>query len=600
MMLICCACTSYAQQTASHYYRQTRRAYAAENWELVIKTATKLLDTAAYAARNGQQQPKFPADTLYFMLGVSYYKTGSLDGEEFVEKALSVNPNYAVANFYRGLFYDGHRNVSFAIVYYQKAVENNPKLESAWNNLCRIAKNSDPELAIQAGQMAVKLNNKYYVNYHNLGCAYVAAQNYKFAVKQFTKSIVLNGNYGWSYFFRAESYWAMKQRKELLADFAMAEKLGNAQKNIRLLTNVYNKRSFYHILNHEYAAASTDLDAAARIGKTWVLNVETERYRAILYDSLGQTKQAIALCLEIADTMPKISRAFALQAAKMTADDASSKNAQARLFAEQNCADWIENLANWLVDINSQLAFLYYKSRDNENTIAYAKKVIISNGQYSAAIYDVKARAENNLAQYQAAIVDENRAIKMQPTNARFHYTQGLALTSLKRYADAVNAFEKAIDNNNSFVDAYARKGFCEMQLKKYDAAIASFNHSLNISPRHDYALLHRAVAHKTMQEYDRAATDLETLLRTSDGNRADYFIKLAEVRFLSKKFDDCIKAASQSIAIDNKNAEAYFWQGAAYWRSGDKNAAEECFETAYKLDTRSTMKIEVDKIRLK
>ena len=64
------------------------------------------------------------------------------------------------------------------------------------------------------------------------------------------------------------------------------------------------------------------------------------------------------------------------------------------------------------------------------------------------------------LKKYDEALVAYEQAIQLDPSQASAYFNKGVALTNLERYDEALAAFEKAIRFNHNFAPAYFNKGY--------------------------------------------------------------------------------------------------------------------------------------------
>jgi tetratricopeptide (TPR) repeat protein len=84
-------------------------------------------------------------------------------------------------------------------------------------------------------------------------------------------------------------------------------------------------------------------------------------------------------------------------------------------------------------------------------------------------------------------------------------YKEGKALEDQKSYAEAVNAFSKAIERKPDYADAFFWRGFCYYKLVKYDNALRDFNKVTELTPDEVYAYTYRGLIYISQKNYDRA-----------------------------------------------------------------------------------------------
>ena len=117
-------------------------------------------------------------------------------------------------------------------------------------------------------------------------------------------------------------------------------------------------------------------------------------------------------------------------------------------------------------------------------------------------------------------------------------FNEGKALANQSNYADAVIAFNKAVEINPQYIDAWLRKGEALYAQKKYSAAIEVFNRAIEIDPQDAEAWLNKG---KTLYAM---------------GTRESY--KMA------------IEAFNKAIEIDRQNGETWFFKSKTLESLGD------------------------------
>ena len=134
-------------------------------------------------------------------------------------------------------------------------------------------------------------------------------------------------------------------------------------------------------------------------------------------------------------------------------------------------------------------------------------------------------------------------------SNADKYYTEGVALSELGKYSEAITCYDKAIAIDPNYVEAWNNKGNALYMLGKYSEAITCFDKVIEIDPNNDVAWTNKGFA-------------------------------LA----LQKKYSEAITCYDKAIAINPKFALAWGNKCDALQKQGRWNEAEECFNKAKKL----------------
>ncbi len=77
----------------------------------------------------------------------------------------------------------------------------------------------------------------------------------------------------------------------------------------------------------------------------------------------------------------------------------------------------------------------------------------------------------------------------------------------------AIAEFNKAIEIDPNFADAYSRRGAAYSNKSDYDRAIKDFNKAIELDPKHEVALLNRASVYMLKENYKSAIADFSRLI---------------------------------------------------------------------------------------
>lgn len=100
-----------------------------------------------------------------------------------------------------------------------------------------------------------------------------------------------------------------------------------------------------------------------------------------------------------------------------------------------------------------------------------------------AVLEGVSALNRNKLDK---ALVDFNRAIKIDPSRADGYVGRANTLNGLGRYQEALKDYDTAIEIDPKLANAYVNRGSAYSHLGYYEKAIASYEKGLEIDPEID------------------------------------------------------------------------------------------------------------------
>ena len=164
------------------------------------------------------------------------------------------------------------------------------------------------------------------------------------------------------------------------------------------------------------------------------------------------------------------------------------------------------------------------KSNQYDAAIEDFNKAIKLNPESATAYYN-HALVKLELEQYPAAIQDFDKAIKLNPEFARAYYKRGVAKkksnrpTAIEDFNKAIKILDKAIkDFHYGLIDShannYCNRGLVKLELEQYLAAIKDFNEAIQLNPNHAEAYYNRGEARNKLNQRAAATKDYQTALR--------------------------------------------------------------------------------------
>lgn len=97
--------------------------------------------------------------------------------------------------------------------------------------------------------------------------------------------------------------------------------------------------------------------------------------------------------------------------------------------------------------------------------------------------YLKNAKAKEALQDYKGAIIEYNKAIKLNPKDTLAYYKRGLAKLSLKDNKSAIEDLSKVIELNPKHSMAYYYRGVLKSNTQDLNGAILDFNMAIEINP---------------------------------------------------------------------------------------------------------------------
>ncbi len=165
-------------------------------------------------------------------------------------------------------------------------------------------------------------------------------------------------------------------------------------------------------------------------------------------------------------------------------------------------------------------------------------------------------------------------AIASNPEGASVpHYYRGLVYVDQGKINEAIDDFDKAIELDKHFPQAYAARGTAYLMISRPAKAAEDFDKALQLDPNNATTYVNRARAYMGLKMLDEAKADLDKAIELDPNLLAAYFNR-GVLYMLKQDQQAALEDFNKCIAI-NPNAPApYFNRAVAYIELGDKKAA--------------------------
>jgi tetratricopeptide (TPR) repeat protein len=213
-------------------------------------------------------------------------------------------------------------------------------------------------------------------------------------------------------------------------------------------------------------------------------------------------------------------------------------------------------------------------------------------GSDIAVAYKNRGSAYENRHDYDRAIGDYNKAIRMKPDYAAAYYARGLAYLNKSDYDYAIADFELAIRIEPKFARAFSARGAAYIDTGENDRAFSDLDQAIGLFPTFDSAYVNRGVAHyKLRRDYDRAIADYTLAIRLNPANSNAVRYR-GNLYFEKGDYDLAIDDLTTAINLRPSSeiaAQVYNTRGSAYFRKGDYDRALADYDQAIRLDPKYT-----------
>ena len=168
---------------------------------------------------------------------------------------------------------------------------------------------------------------------------------------------------------------------------------------------------------------------------------------------------------------------------------------------------------------------------------------------FTANDYVEQGKALYFEGRYDEAMTSYDKAIQIEPDNAKAWFSKGAALMNLQRYEEAFTSYDRATQIKLDFSEAWFGKGAASAKLQRYEEAIASYEQATQIKPDFYLAWFGKARCYALQRNLDLAVENLQQAINLNpdkakevakndpsfDLIRQEVFQELIETRSLSQ-----------------------------------------------------------------
>ena len=152
-------------------------------------------------------------------------------------------------------------------------------------------------------------------------------------------------------------------------------------------------------------------------------------------------------------------------------------------------------------------------------------------------------------------------------------YEKGLTELQAGDFDKAVKSFNKSIQKNDKFADAYFKRAISYTYLKKYEEAINDYSTVIELSPNDEVSFFNRSRIFTVIEDYDKALSDVNSVINI-DKEFIEVYYQKAQIMLKMRNLDGAISTYTSLIEILPNNPMAYYNRGLLKYRNGDKKGA--------------------------
>ncbi|MFN5065918.1 MAG: tetratricopeptide repeat protein [Aphanizomenon sp.] len=210
--------------------------------------------------------------------------------------------------------------------------------------------------------------------------------------------------------------------------------------------------------------------------------------------------------------------------------------------------------------------------------------VDVSQGNTTASQWLERGNQLWRLRRYSEAIQAFEAAIKQKPKFIHLaYYGKGLALSWSEKYPEAITALQQAVQSQPDFVPAWYGLSEVYRKSNQLDKALAAINQAIQLQPNNPNLYNEKWAVLSALKRYKEAAAAINKAIELSP--RAAFYLNQGIVRNELGDKQGAIDDFNQAIKINPNLALAYSNRGVVRNELGDKQGAIDDYNQAIKIN---------------
>ena len=188
------------------------------------------------------------------------------------------------------------------------------------------------------------------------------------------------------------------------------------------------------------------------------------------------------------------------------------------------------------------------EQEDDDSALEYAEKLVASRGE--AKDWSEKGRCLNKLKRYDEALECLDKAIEIDSNYARGWAYKGTVFNSIERYEEALVLYDKAIELDANYQSAWANRGNVLNNLKRYDEALASFDRAIELDANYQWVWANRGDVLDNLKRYDEALVSFDRAIELDPNDKWDW-VKRGDVLNNLERYEEALVSYDRAIELD-------------------------------------------------
>jgi predicted O-linked N-acetylglucosamine transferase (SPINDLY family) len=229
------------------------------------------------------------------------------------------------------------------------------------------------------------------------------------------------------------------------------------------------------------------------------------------------------------------------------------------------------------------LGLCEYQTGHHEAAATLVKRALLIDPVAAAPLSDLGVIL-SELKRRDEALACFDRLIELNPDFPNAYYNRGDILLEMGQFTEAVASFDQAIKINPHHASAFSNRGNALFDLGRFADAVASYDQTIAIAPHHTGALTNRGETLLHLKQPDQALASFEQALSINQ-QLPEAWLGYAVASLAMEKIDQALAACLRCLALKPDSARALVQLGQCWALKGDTEFAVSFFDRALAIE---------------
>ncbi|MDZ8067888.1 MAG: tetratricopeptide repeat protein [Nostoc sp. DedQUE08] len=211
--------------------------------------------------------------------------------------------------------------------------------------------------------------------------------------------------------------------------------------------------------------------------------------------------------------------------------------------------------------------------------------------QWQSIALGWRGETYRSMKRYPEALQDFDRAIELDPKDAWAMALRGVTYRLMKRYTEALQDFDRAIELDPKYAWAIVLRGETYRLMERYTEALQDFDRAIELDPKYAWAIVLRGETYRLMERYTEALQDFDRAIKFD--LKFGWLIALRGITYHSMEhYMEALQDFDRAIELDSKYAPVIALRGETYRSMEQYTEALQDFDRAIELDPKDAWAI--------